>query len=397
MPKKHPVTVFLFLWICSALLASCDSPQLPTPVPTAVLPTLPPPTNTPLPPTLDLSVFTVTPEPTATLPPPPSATPTPVNEAVLITVPDEGANIVLGSDILVRGLAERAPTDTVWLTLEAANGRLLVETQAVTGDTSWEAGFTVPPFVSGTGFLHAIVRDEAGNPVAESKLRVNLVLDTETAGDRWLALSHPLREETAVAGFNLFFDGMVRNPTDNLITISVWTDNCQTRVARQSFVLGTSTRGFYWQGFVVIPHTVSGPACAIAHFGEPGTENWREAQQPIVILPPDDEAAKGVRIGNPPAGSTVTAGQELLLYGTALNVSEGPVNVLVLLENGRIIGQATTVSDFWGYWETPILLPFDVEGSAEIIVSTGEPDSEEYAEARTSITINPAPTPTPAP
>jgi hypothetical protein len=164
-------------------------------------------------------------------------------------------------------------------------------------------------------------------------------------------------------------------------------------VARQNFVLGASNRPVYWQGFVVVPQELVGPACAVASTGEPGTENWREASVPIDVLPPTQLEARGVTIGNPPPDSEAIAGQELFLYGTALNVSEGPVSVSILMENGRIVSQTSFTTDYWGYWETSITLPLDVEGLAEITVSAGEGDT--FNESTTRIRVNPAPTPTP--
>jgi hypothetical protein len=312
---------------------------------------------------------------------------------ITITSPESNADIVLGSAIVVRGVGQREASQTVWLALVTLNGRLLLETQATTSDTGWEAGFTVPVFVSGTAVLQASIRSESGEVAALHSAPINLVLDTASS-DRYLALFHPLQDETAVSGFNLFFDGRVQRPVNNTVTVSVWTEQCQNQVARQSFILRGSG---YWQGFLIVPRDVSGPACAVAHFGVPGEESWRETLIPINILPTDDEAAKGIRIGNPPSGSTFTAGQELFLYGTALNVVVGEVQVSILLENGRIVSQSSTLTDYWGYWELSIFLPADVEGPAEITVSSGTADESDYTETKTRITIEPAPTPTPGP
>jgi len=176
------------------------------------------------------------------------------------------------------------------------------------------------------------------------------------------------------------------------VTISVWAENCRTQVARQSFVLNGSG---YWQGFVIIPQNVSGPGCAIASFGSPGEESWREVQIPVDIAAMDDPNAKGVRIGNPPPNSRVTAGEQLLLYGTALNLSEASVQLTILLENGRIITQNLVSTDYWGYWEYLVTFPLDVDGPAAITVSAGEPGGANYAEDQILISIKAAPTPSP--
>ncbi len=381
--KKNAVLV-LFLLI--VILTACNSP-IPMPLPTSIsVAELPTVTATSLPPTTDLTAVS-TPFPTAVpATRPPTATPIPATAFVGITSPEEGDDIVLGSDVIIRGLAELGENSVISVTLTSWNGRLLAQTQAAIQDQIWEAGLTIPNTVSGAAFLQTVIQDETGSVAAEHRVPVNLVIDATNA-DRYLALYHPLSQETAVGGFNLFFDGMVYRPTNSAISISVWVDDCQTRLARQSFTLGNSTTAFYWQGFVIVPNESIGPACAIAYFGEEGSEDYREAIIPINILPEDDAQAKGVVIANPPAGSNVMAGRELLLYGTALNASEDDVSVSILMENGRIISQSSAPADFWGYWEFSVPLPPDVFGPAKVTVTAND--------ASTEILINVEAAPTP--
>lgn len=395
MPGPNRFLLPLSLLLVGLLAAACGSPSpaLPTQVPLAALPTA---TATTLPPTRDLSQPPLTPLPTEPPPTrPPTVTPTPVDVWVRIAVPEEGASLVMGSDVIVRGLVQRDPDQTVWLSLFSATGRLLAEAEARTGESSWEAGFTVPQSVSGSAVLGATVRSAAGDPVNSDQIRVELALDAATA-DRFLVLTQPVVDETAVAGFNILFDGQVLLPANNTVTIEIW-ENCEERVAQQSFIMGRSSVSFPWQGFVVVPEELAGPACAVARAGEPGAENWREAQRFITVLPQDDPEARGIRLGAPGANASVSAGDALLLYGTALNVREGPVAVSVSLENGRVISQGSATTDYWGYWETTVNLPIDLEGLAEVTITAGEPDDDNYAETTTLITINPAPTPTPIP
>lgn len=385
MNAKGNLTFVLFLLI---LLAACSSPTpepLPTALPVAELPTA---TPTSLPPTTDftaVAIPTVTAAPTNTHQP--TATPPPIEPSVGITSVKANEQIMLGSDLQLRGLTEIDENHVISVTLTSLNGRVLTETQAAIQDQTWEAPITVPNTTSGAAFLRAIVQNEAGELAAEHQIPVTLVINREN-GERYLNLYRPLTGETAVGGFNLFFDGRVYLPTNSAISISVWTDDCQTRAAQQSFTLGRSTVDFYWQGFVVVPNiTTTGTACAIAHFGEEGTEDYREAVVAINILPPDDEQARGVVIASPAADSHVGAGRELLLYGTALNTSEEPVSVSILMENGRIISQETAAADFWGYWEFSVTLPPDVFGPAKVTVSAND------AEAEILINVDPAPTP----
>lgn len=382
--KRNLIAVLFLLILFVTACGSPEPPPLPTSIPVAELPTV---TVTSLPPTTDLTAVTTplpTPAPTNTRPP--TATPTPIMPSVGITSPEANNDILLGSDIVLRGLAEINEGDVISVTLISLNGRRLAEARANIENQTWQAGLAVPNIVSGAAFAQAVVQNEAEELVAEHQIPVNLVVDTNTA-DRYLILYHPVPDETAVGGFNLFFDGMVYLPTNSAISISVWAEACQTRIARQSFTLGRSTVPFYWQGFVIVPNEAAGPACAIAHFGEAGNEDYREAVVPINIFPPEDEQAKGVVIANPPAGSHVMAGRELLLYGTALNTSEEPVSVSVLMENGRIISQSTTPADFWGYWEFSLTLPPDVFGPAKITVTAND------AIAEILINVDPMPTP----
>lgn len=383
------------------LLAGCGVPDepLPTLAPVMVLPS---PTSTSLPATLDIS--TRVPESgvssagsggtTAQTTPKPTVTPTAVNPLINISDPNPNQLLTLGSETAVRGLVQREADQSILVSLVSSNGRLLAEAAAAPNEFGWQTSFVLPPNVSGSATMRASLLAADGTVLSSYDVPVWLTLNKETA-ERYLEMFRPTFEETAVGGFNIFFDGEILLPVNRTVSVSIWAEDCQTRVARQSFVLGASTRPVYWQGFVVVPQDLVGPACAVASTGDPGTENWREASVPINVLPPTELEARGVTIGNPPPDSEIFAGQELVLYGTALNVSEGPVSVSILMENGRVVSQTSFTTDYWGYWETAVTLPIDIEGLAEITVSAGEGDT--FNESTTIIRVNPAPTPTPGP
>lgn len=388
--KKLIVLIIVF-----GILAGCrpESKQIPTSVPLAAVPTLtavPPATITSLPPTRDLNQLPPTTAPTPTLIALQTAAPTralptatPFDSIVTITDPDSGAMFTLGTAVTIRGLAQLPDGYTVWVTLFALNGQQLAEATAQLNELGWEATLSVPESVSGAAILEATVRTPAGDVVATDSFGVQLVSDT-AADDRYLVLFNPKVDATAVESFLLFFDGEARRPVGSKVIISVWNENCQTLVARESFTLRGSG---YWQGFVNIPRETAGPACAIANFGAPGSPGWREAQVSINILTPDDDGARGVHIANPRADKVVTAGQELFVNGTALNVEAGPVNVSVLLENGRVISQNVLTTDFFGYWEQTITLPAGISGTAQVVVNAGTPGDASYAEARSVFVI----------
>lgn len=349
--------------------------QLPTPAPTAV--------STTLPATLDLSSLVPTPEPTAVLPthtPLPTATLPP--SFVKISDPAAEATVLLGSDLTVRGLTQLAPSQTISLTLRALNGRLLTETVGLVEDSFWQAHLRVPEFVSGSASLTATVSDNH-TAILSDTVSIQIALDT-TVSDRYLALFRPQPEETAVGGYNLFFDGNAQRPGGSFINIAVFSDNCQTRLASQSYPLRGSG---YWQAFLVLPPDAIGTVCAIAGFGTPSEETWREVQLPLTILPADDPEAKGITIGNPPPDALATAGKDLFIYGTAFGAQLAPLRVSILLENGRIISETDSSTDFWGYWEQSIFLPIDIEGPAQVTVTVGEPDDPFYSQVSTTITI----------
>ena len=382
-------TLFLLLiW----LLTSCNgsSPNtvaIPTQVAVAQLPTLSPTAvPTTLPATLDLSSLAPTPEPTAVLPPSAAATPRPTATLppsfVNISDPATEATVLLGSDITVRGLAQLAPSQTISLTLRALNGRLLTETVGLVEDTFWQARLRIPEFVSGSASLIATVTDNHAAVISDT-VPIQLTLDPTTT-DRYLVLFRPQAEETAVAGYNLFFDGNAQRPGGSFVNIAVFGDDCQTRLASQSYPLRGSG---YWQAFLILPPTAAGPVCAIAGFGTPGEDTWREVQLPLTVLPSDDPEAKGITIGNPPPEAIATAGKDLFIYGTAFAAQLAPVRVSILLENGRIISETDSSTDFWGYWEQAIFLPVDVEGPAQVTVTVGEPDDPFYSQTSTTIII----------
>ena len=300
----------------------------------------------------------------------------------------------MGTTIRVFGLVQKELEQRVWVSLVSSNGRLLVEQQAQPNEIGWETEIPIPNKVSGAAWMRAAVRSDDGSLQNMYQHPVTLIPDKET-DSRFLQIYRPGVDETAVSGFNLFFDGEIKGAAGNQITISIWGDACQKQVARQSFQLGASSQAFYWQGFVIAPRDVSGPGCAVASFGEPGSENWREASVPINILPTTDRDAKGIRIANPPPNSEIVSGSEMLIYGTALNVADDEILVSILLENGRIVSQTPAHTDYWGYFELNVLIPPDIEGAAQIIAEYGEGDT--FADGIGDILVVPPPTPTPTP
>lgn len=385
----------LLLLLLFALLAGCGpgpDTAIPTLFPVAELPTNSPSPPAALPPTRDLR----TPTPaaaTAVLPTPAAAantpSPEPVEARLNLSSPGHGAVLVLDSNIVARGLAQVDTTHTISVTLVSVNGRFLSGAVANVNAVGWEAGLYVPPNVGGAATLHVRVLDSNGNTLAQDSAAVTLALDASSSS-RYLALYNPVEGDTAVAGHYLFFDGRAQQPVGNRLTISVWVDECQNQAA--SFTFNVSGSG-YWQGQLGLPNNLTGPACAIASFGNSGEETWREVQVPINILASSADTTAQVSILNPAPGSIHLSGQSIYVSGIAFNANT--VQIAILLENGRVIAERTTMPDSQGAWETELLLPFDVAGAAEILVNARSGAGILLAEASRLILINPGPTVTP--
>lgn len=311
--------------------------------------------------------------------------PTPLTgPGVNITSPSEDSQIVLGTEFNASGLVQIAAGQTLSVTLTSATGHLLAQGQPEVSEfNSWQAVLTPPQSVSGRAALRASLISADGAIVSTDEVPIMLQVDPANS-DRYLILYRPLQDEQAVAGYNIFFDGQVQNPTNNVLNISLWNEECKNQIARQSFRLRGSG---YWQGFVVVPGDARGRLCAVAHFGEQRDEAWREAQVEIEVLDPTDERAMNVMIGNPPPGSALTPGQSLLLYGTAYNAPDREVLVSILLENGRLLTESVAAADVFGYWELELFIPADAVGPAQIEASLGERGNEDFIQSSIPVTI----------
>ena len=144
------------------------------------------------------------------------------------------------------------------------------------------------------------------------------------------------------------------------------------------------------------PNNITGPACALASFGEEGADNRREASIPIEIMPPTGPDSYGVLIAGPPPGGALFSGQTFTIYGTAYNARDELVQINVALADGQSIAQATAATDQFGYWETTVTIPFGAEGTATLTAFIGAPEDDDFVSAELLIEVLPAPTPTPS-
>lgn len=268
------------------------------------------------------------------------------------------------------GYGYLSPEMTIKVGLTSATGWNLASAEATAGENGWQATFTVPTSVSGAASLQAVIVTEDGEVVASDTTPVTLRLEGPPE-EAYLTLARPAGGTTTVAGHSLFFDGRFQRASGGRLKLAVWMD-CETEVADYSFSLRGST---YWQGYVILPEDISGPACAVATVGEPGQEGWVAAQVPITLLREDDEQAIGVMIANPRSDRIVTGGDSLLVNGIAYNAPRDGIQVQVVLANGRIVANTTVQPDFYGYWETTVNLPVDLEGQVVVQAVMGAGDT----------------------
>lgn len=354
--------------------------ELPTPVPTAVVPVTPseePVTPTAnLPPTRDLA--TATPEPTAVLPTrQATTTPTPVIGPVInIDQPVAAEPVVMGSSLTVSGFAQIPGGMTIQVGLVSAGGQVLATADADVDISQWSATLTVPEQITGVGEAQAVIVDAGGEAVARDSAPVTITADRQ-ANDSYVTLIRPDANSVGVAGHNFFLDGQLWRQGGGNLQVGIFMDGCQELVSDIFFQLGTSS---YWQGYVILPQDVSGPACATAWVGTPGDDAYRAAMVPVTILSKDDPQATGVMISNPREGRNLTAGETMEVTGVAYNIPGRTVNIEILLENGQVIGEAEDDADFYGYFSAEVPLPPGLESEAVVRVTTGEdraqPDSE---------------------
>lgn len=379
---KFVLVVGMLMW---ATGCTAPSEQLPTAVPTAGIPVTETPPAT-LPPTRDLS--TATTAATATAEPTEEAealdtptavfvTPTPVIGPVInIDSPAEWQPAVMGGEVIVTGFAQVTSDMEIQVGLTSAAGQALATGVAEIDISQWTATLAVPELVTGGAEVHAVIVDAGGGELARDSVPIRLTADRQT-NDSYVELIRPEPGTVGIAGHNFFLDGQLWRQGGGNLQVAVLMNGCQENVADVFFQLGTSS---YWQGYVILPPDVAGPACAAAWVGTPGTEEWRAAMMPITILDREDPLADGLMISNPRAGRNLAAGETILITGVAYNIPGRTVNIEVLLaENGQVVAEAEDDADFYGYWSAEVTLPPGAEGEAVVRVTTGDraqPDSE---------------------
>lgn len=345
----------------TAAPAATDTSRPPTA--TAESPEQPTATGDAATPTVDAETTTVT----------ATATTEPTSEpaALTITTPEEGETWNTGSSVTVSGAAP-AGADSVAVTLHAAGLTLDSAESAPDATGQWEATLDIPAALTGTAILQATTGEDAS-----VDLPVQITLPAATSGPT-ISLAHPQETSPVVSGHVLFFTGAVQQPTEEMVTIAVLFEDCETVASTTSFNVG---EGGQWWGYLVVPETVFGPGCALAYTGEFGEEQWRAAHAPIEVLEADDQEARGVFIGNFD-DSEVTPGDSVTVYGSAYNVPNNRVQVALEVD-GATAAQGTATIDGFGYWEINLALPPDTAANATgQFRATVSYEGEEVSETR---------------
>jgi hypothetical protein len=294
---------------------------------------------------------------------------------VNIYEPGEGQPVVMGADAVVTGFAQVTEDMEIRVGLTSAAGQVLATDEAEVDISDWRATLAVPELVTGAAVVQAIIVDAGGNELARDSMPVLLTADRQV-NESYVMLFRPQPGSIGVAGHDFFMDGQLWRQGGGRLEVAVLTEGCRDNVADIYFQFGIST---YWQGYVILPEDVTGPACAAAWTGTPGTEEWRAALIPITILAKNDPQAKGLMISNPRAERNYSAGETIQVTGVAYNIPGRTVNIEVLMDNGRVVAEAEDDADFYGYWSAEVTFPFGLDGEATVRATTGDraaPDSE---------------------
>jgi hypothetical protein len=351
------------------LATACGNNQQPTAVANTPLP----PTETSIPPTLNPP--TSTPDPTNT--PIPTLAPTTTAVPNTLVAPD---TVQADADLSLSGSWDLHTAVSLHITIHISDWLLAEGTVSINEDGTWELVLPLPPQISGTATID-LFPDDSAVAALSSLLIIQANLNENNT---YVTLNSPAVGETAVAGYAIFFQGVVNKPIRRTLVMGILHDGCSRLTASQIFELGSGS----WSGFSVLPADITlGPACAIARTGDPETdEEWAAALVPLTIYAPDDDAATTIKIGNP--GELVfTQGETVLLYGTAVNALNNKVGILLNSDDGtfRLLTEQTTSVNSYGYWEVEITLPDNYTGFALLTVSMGTGNT--YFEHRTPVTI----------
>lgn len=302
----------------------------------------------------------------------PMAQPGPV-DALTVDYPLPNGQNEAGQPIVIRG--------------RAVNDANLVEGQLWTGETAvsvgqtspdpaggWELTLDTPLAYTGSARL-LIINGSESVTVPLEILQIGEVVPA--AGAPAMQLYRPIVGETAVSGYPLYFEGQVRNPVNNIITIGLLVDGCSRFVAQQNFAVAPAAadRDTGWTGVLILPQTIEGnDSCAIAYTGKMGEGAWAATSLSVPVLAEDDPNANRISLE---AGFNMVlkAGKTERIAGTAVNAEEVTVTLSRSDDNAVIAEGTATVGDF-GFWELFLPIPSDAPDFVQVAVVISSDDSE---------------------
>ena len=282
----------------------------------------------------------------------------PTRNKLTITSPVRETRHFTGSDLRIAGYVE--PGTAVFINIQLIIGPYTLIDEATQSDADsgeWELTVPIPHSVEGIGKL--IVRTETETAIGA----IQLVYD----GDQdetgiSIDVSRPGDGQMAVAGHQLFFEGVVTNAIDSTITVGLYTDNCTMSVARQSFTLGAADAS--WNGVINLPATLNGRSCAFVSTGSSETGVWREILIWLPVIHPDEEGVfNRIILGNS-LKVPFKAGENVYLFGSVIDAAGQELLIRWFAEDGvMLMSEGTAVIDALGFWETNIPLPADAFGT----------------------------------
>ena len=246
--------------------------------------------------------------------------------------------------------------------------------QASPADGNWSLTIDVPSPYNGSARL--LVINDSESVTVPLEIFTIAAMPT-AAGEPAVQLYRPIVGETAVSGYPLYFEGQVRNPVENTITIGLLVDGCSRFAAQQSFTVtpAAADRDTGWTGVLILPQAIEGDdSCAIAYTGKMGEGAWAATAMSVPVLAEDDPNANRISLE---AGFNMVlkAGRTERIAGTAVNAEEVTVTLSRSDDNAIIAEGTATVGDF-GFWELSLSIPSDAPDFVQVAVVISSDDSE---------------------
>lgn len=300
----------------------------------------------------------------------------PISYTIIVDNPQPNAAITVAHDFTFSGSVSPVPSQRLEIELVASgtksNGESLLAFAEVDATGHWSITEPIHPRRTGSATLHIRV---AG---ADVTVPVTLRL-AEDESSTIVTVNQPLAGEVAVAGKTLLISGESRNLIDGKIQVGLFgcpADTDENLEAHIEFEAGNGP----WRAQIILPETAASD-CDTARLrvttGGLTSNNpqvvWA-SDQFLTLVTPNDERANIFTIWEP-TQLRFSPGRAATVMGTAVNVVDGLVRV-ELVQDDLVIAWGTAVPDMFGYWETSLTPPSDIEpGNVQLRLSTGADDT----------------------